>query len=71
MVFCNTSDTNKNKLSTIVTILILIDGFLQYKQETIIKEDKEVTILILIDGFLQYNQTIRNAFRELKSQSLF
>ena len=37
-----------------VTILILIDGFLQFQ----IKERKEyeqnVTILILIDGFLQY-----------------
>ena len=36
-----------------VTILILIDGFLQYRQSVRTKEDKEVTILILIDGFLQ------------------
>ena len=37
-----------------VTILILIDGFLQYSQASLenISESK-VTILILIDGFLQ------------------
>ena len=39
---------------TIVTILILIDGFLQYKNEVInMNMFKNVTILILIDGFLQ------------------
>ncbi len=42
-----------------VTILILIDGFLQYKQ---IKQyhiiDTDVTILILIDGFLQWKTRI-------------
>ena len=38
-----------------VTILILIDGFLQFSgSEDEIKNLKEVTILILIDGFLQY-----------------
>ena len=38
-----------------VTILILIDGFLQLK-EKISNDNKfiNVTILILIDGFLQY-----------------
>ena len=36
-----------------VTILILIDGFLQYKIEQITEEHFRVTILILIDGFLQ------------------
>ena len=37
-----------------VTILILIDGFLQYKMIIDKKEEIYVTILILIDGFLQY-----------------
>ena len=37
-----------------VTILILIDGFLQYMLSDINKFAKSVTILILIDGFLQY-----------------
>ena len=36
-----------------VTILILIDGFLQYKFAKMLIEDSNVTILILIDGFLQ------------------
>ena len=38
-----------------VTILILIDGFLQYSKyynQSVFKN--KVTILILIDGFLQY-----------------
>ena len=49
-----------------VTILILIDGFLQYEY---IKNNTEivqkVTILILIDGFLQYTidtMTIETGF---------
>ena len=37
-----------------VTILILIDGFLQFKKAKEIATDIGVTILILIDGFLQY-----------------
>ena len=36
-----------------VTILILIDGFLQYLMRYSEKTDLKVTILILIDGFLQ------------------
>ena len=36
-----------------VTILILIDGFLQYYNNQSIFYTKRVTILILIDGFLQ------------------
>ena len=36
-----------------VTILILIDGFLQYSDDIIDVTFKDVTILILIDGFLQ------------------
>ena len=38
----------------IVTILILIDGFLQYQWIKGKNTDSLVTILILIDGFLQY-----------------
>ena len=38
---------------TTVTILILIDGFLQYIEEVYVGFLKIVTILILIDGFLQ------------------
>ena len=37
-----------------VTILILIDGFLQYTIDKILQSACNVTILILIDGFLQY-----------------
>ena len=37
-----------------VTILILIDGFLQYLYFNGIIQAGFVTILILIDGFLQY-----------------
>ena len=37
-----------------VTILILIDGFLQYNTSSAKIGVWEVTILILIDGFLQY-----------------
>ena len=36
-----------------VTILILIDGFLQYKENVRGEAVGIVTILILIDGFLQ------------------
>ena len=36
-----------------VTILILIDGFLQYGYHAYCFATAEVTILILIDGFLQ------------------
>ena len=42
----------KRKIAT-VTILILIDGFLQSLQDLNLKSDVLVTILILIDGFLQ------------------
>ena len=42
-----------------VTILILIDGFLQsIKQVTLDIFYRDVTILILIDGFLQYGQEV-------------
>ena len=37
-----------------VTILILVDGFLQYHNEEMDELEINVTILILVDGFLQY-----------------
>ena len=43
------------KLSDLVTILILIDGFLQCVFHLLIVCVTKVTILILIDGFLQFN----------------
>ena len=42
-------DANKK-----VTILILIDGFLQYNKSDVEEVHIIVTILILIDGFLQF-----------------
>ena len=54
MVFCNNDYDNYNNQSFFVTILILIDGFLQYICYLDYKAQKEVTILILIDGFLQW-----------------
>ena len=39
----------------IVTILILVDGFLQFRTNFAVFDlVKTVTILILVDGFLQY-----------------
>ena len=43
-----------------VTILILIDGFLQYTTIELYDVTPSVTILILIDGFLQSNRQLRN-----------
>ena len=40
-------------LLSIVTILILVDGFLQYSNITSDDACFNVTILILVDGFLQ------------------
>ena len=42
-----------------VTILILIDGFLQYVNNYELDTEDVVTILILIDGFLQLRTTKR------------
>ena len=41
------------RLYITVTILILIDGFLQYHNDNFLEKLLLVTILILIDGFLQ------------------
>ena len=40
----------------LVTILILVDGFLQYLEAGDVLFVCEVTILILVDGFLQLDQ---------------
>ena len=42
-----------NDYYIIVTILILIDGFLQFNGDIVYDRKHKVTILILIDGFLQ------------------
>ena len=41
-----------------VTILILIDGFLQSNTDKLFIGVELVTILILIDGFLQYTKKV-------------
>ena len=48
-----------------VTILILIDGFLQFVKAVMPKIMKLVTILILIDGFLQSVVKLRRNFFEV------
>ena len=53
MVFCNMTDEIIHKSICIVTILILIDGFLQCLILLSSFLSALVTILILIDGFLQ------------------
>ena len=54
-----------------VTILILIDGFLQCHRGGTIMNLEQVTILILIDGFLQFRALNTNSWKLKKSQSLF
>ena len=55
-----------------VTILILIDGFLQYEMlDNAVLFGFKVTILILIDGFLQFLGGIMMERRKIASQSLF
>ena len=54
MVFCNKAWYYRKYEDLLVTILILIDGFLQLNKKLLKKRIKFVTILILIDGFLQY-----------------
>ena len=53
MVFCNVVTDDNSDILGYVTILILIDGFLQYRHYETRPNWLEVTILILIDGFLQ------------------
>ena len=47
----------------IVTILILIDGFLQLGNDTLVFNCSTVTILILIDGFLQFENAVELGFK--------
>ena len=54
-----------------VTILILVDGFLQYNWWKKIKACVKVTILILVDGFLQYYLLFNLGDKYEESQSLF
>ena len=53
MVFCNIVFDTDTLGCNIVTILILIDGFLQLNKKAEVNQGTDVTILILIDGFLQ------------------
>ena len=56
MVFCNLRHGNGWNGHIEVTILILIDGFLQLVHHKVTLNPIIVTILILIDGFLQYTK---------------
>ena len=53
MVFCNKVKNTFSAYDSVVTILILIDGFLQSGTTDARITCGCVTILILIDGFLQ------------------
>ena len=53
MVFCNPELAIGVARLEPVTILILVDGFLQYNMDIILNKVGVVTILILVDGFLQ------------------
>ena len=53
MVFCNIGNVDLSPFYRTVTILILIDGFLQFENKIQGAVFNTVTILILIDGFLQ------------------
>ena len=71
MVFCNNVFLKAKKLQAQVTILILIDGFLQYGYIGLTKAERKVTILILIDGFLQSQKHTTGKCIAVMSQSLF
>ena len=62
MVFCNDNIVNVNGLFELVTILILVDGFLQFQTELVKRFYVKVTILILVDGFLQSSHYEHNKF---------
>ena len=53
MVFCNFVNDVEELKEVLVTILILVDGFLQYVPLIGAEVIDDVTILILVDGFLQ------------------
>ena len=54
MVFCNAEYYFIQAMKDSVTILILVDGFLQYAIYRYHHGTSYVTILILVDGFLQW-----------------
>ena len=54
MVFCNSFNRAIQGEIKNITILILIDGFLQLQTGHLFSTSNNITILILIDGFLQY-----------------
>ncbi len=54
----------------VVTILILVDGFLQFSIRDVKRSIRVVTILILVDGFLQ-SRLAWIQQKTGKSQSLF
>ena len=56
MVFCNKKIYKSQIDQILVTILILIDGFLQWERRQVFNQFDLVTILILIDGFLQFQK---------------
>ena len=59
MVFCNIDNDIFEKICEMVTILILVDGFLQCDYaDRKNKSDSIVTILILVDGFLQFGYVL-------------
>ena len=63
MVFCNGDCAVCKACYAVVTILILVDGFLQ----SLLKQPKSpmrwiVTIFILVDGFLQYGAVFKNVY---------
>ena len=64
MVFCNKYLEEEIPNSEYVTILILVDGFLQYGLINAGTICITVTILILVDGFLQ--SYIDTTLKELK-----
>ena len=45
--------TKRKTVKRQVTILILVDGFLQFHKLSVVEIVDQVTILILVDGFLQ------------------
>ena len=53
MVFCNIKSPLGMVHHAVVTILILVDGFLQCQNSNQRIPMGKVTILILVDGFLQ------------------
>ena len=71
MVFCNIKYASPTIFGRVVTILILIDGFLQFCYVVAVGVAVFVTILILIDGFLQYEVSYKVEFDNFTSQSLF